>query len=163
MRVGPSEPAYRSRFQTTLSCAGKEPGWWALRKRPRMTGSGMIQGGERKWTTDEVSKRQRWRQNRRLVVLRDKSRGILFTAWAASGIKVARPWIRLLYGTWEPVVPMLREKSKWRTHEDESTDAEHRGGAARSSDEVSVMEMERRGCIVRLYWWDNQKWEDLVG
>ena len=27
----------------------------------------------------------------------------------------------------------------------ESTDAEHRGGSARSSDEVSVMEMERRG------------------
>ena len=33
----------------------------------------------------------------------------------------------------------------------ESTDAAHRGGAARSSDKVSVMEMERRGCIVRLY------------
>jgi len=27
----------------------------------------------------------------------------------------------------------------------ESTNAEHRGGSARSSDEVSVMEMERRG------------------
>jgi RNA-directed DNA polymerase len=40
---------------------------------------------------------------------------------------------------------MLREKSKWRTHEGESTDAEHRGGLPRISDEVSVMEMERRG------------------
>jgi len=28
----------------------------------------------------------------------------------------------------------------------------NRGGAARISDEVSVMEMERRGCIVWLYW-----------
>lgn len=37
---------------------------------------------------------------------------------------------------------MLREKSKWRPHEDESTDAEHRGGLPRSSDEVSIMEME---------------------
>ena len=46
---------------------------------------------------------------------------------------------------------MLREKSKWKTHKDESTDARHRGGAACSSDEVSVMGMERRGCIVRLY------------
>ena len=27
MRVGPSEPACRSRFQTTLSCMGKEPLW----------------------------------------------------------------------------------------------------------------------------------------
>ena len=46
---------------------------------------------------------------------------------------------------------MLREKFKWRSHENESTDARHRGGATRSSDEVSVMEMERRGCIDWLY------------
>ena len=45
---------------------------------------------------------------------------------------------------------MLREKFKWRSHENESTDAEHRGGATRSSDEGSVMESERRGCIDRL-------------
>ena len=30
-----------------------------------------------------------------------------------------------------------------------STDAEHRGGLARSSDEVSVMEMERRGWAIQ--------------
>jgi RNA-directed DNA polymerase len=40
---------------------------------------------------------------------------------------------------------MLREKLKWRSHKTESTDAEHGGGLTRSSDEVSVMEMERRG------------------
>jgi RNA-directed DNA polymerase len=40
---------------------------------------------------------------------------------------------------------MVREKSKWRTHEEDSTDVEHRGGLPRGSDEVSVMEMERRG------------------
>ncbi len=34
---------------------------------------------------------------------------------------------------------------------DESTDAEHRGGVARSSEEGSVMELERRGCTVRFY------------
>ena len=44
---------------------------------------------------------------------------------------------------------MLREKSKWRSHEDESTDAEHRGGTARSSDEASVMGVERRGCVIQ--------------
>jgi hypothetical protein len=27
MRVGPSEPAYRSRLQTTSSCCGQKP-WW---------------------------------------------------------------------------------------------------------------------------------------
>jgi len=32
---------------------------------------------------------------------------------------------------------MLREKSKWKTHKDESIDAECRGGITRSSDEAS--------------------------
>src|SRR6266576_4951570 len=33
--------------------------------------------------------------------------------------------------------------------EDQSTEAEHRGGAARSRDEGSVMELDRRGCVVQ--------------
>jgi hypothetical protein len=37
---------------------------------------------------------------------------------------------------------MVREKLKWKTHESESTEAEHRGGITRSSDEVFVIEME---------------------
>ena len=45
---------------------------------------------------------------------------------------------------------MLRERSKWKNHKDLSTDAGHRGGATRSSDERSVMDVERRGCIVQL-------------
>ena len=44
---------------------------------------------------------------------------------------------------------MLREKLKWKTHESQSTDAGHRGGWARSSVEVPVMGMERRGPITR--------------
>ena len=55
---------------------------------------------------------------------------------------------------------MLREKLKWRTHEGESTEAGHGGGITRSSDEVSVIEMERRGYIGRLYLVVNQKWEE---
>ena len=35
--------------------------------------------------------------------------------------------------------------------EDESTDAGHRGGATRSSDEGPVIGLERRGCVVRLW------------
>ena len=46
---------------------------------------------------------------------------------------------------------MLREKPKWKPHEGESTNAEHGGGAARSSEEASVMGVEQRGCIDRLY------------
>jgi hypothetical protein len=52
---------------------------------------------------------------------------------------------------------MIREKSKWRTHEDESTEAGHRGGMTRSSEEVPVMGMERRGHIVQLCKMVNRK------
>ena len=45
---------------------------------------------------------------------------------------------------------MLREKFKWRTHKNESTDAEHSGGPSRISDEVPVMGMERRGRVIQL-------------
>ncbi len=45
---------------------------------------------------------------------------------------------------------MPRENSKWGSHKGESTDAEHRGGAARSSVEASVMEVEPRGCVIQL-------------
>jgi len=34
-----------------------------------------------------------------------------------------------------------------QNREDESTDAEHRGGVARSRDEGSVMGLDRRGCV----------------
>ena len=33
-------------------------------------------------------------------------------------------------------------------HKDESTEARHRGGRTRISDEVSVMETERRGSVI---------------
>ena len=48
-------------------------------------------------------------------------------------------------------------------HEGESTDARHGGGPTRSSVEVSVMEMERRGWIIQLYLLVNQRWEELNG
>ena len=55
---------------------------------------------------------------------------------------------------------MIREKLKRRKRKSESTEARRRGGTTRSSEEVSVMEMERRGCIVRFYKVVNQKWEE---
>ncbi len=79
-------------------------------------------------------------------LLRDKLGRYLFTVRAASGMKVARTRSWLLCGTWEPVVSMPRENRKWRSHERESTDAEHRGGALCSSDEGLVMRLERREC-----------------
>ena len=57
---------------------------------------------------------------------------------------------------------MVREKRKWRTHKRESTDAGHRGGTTRSSDEVCVMQMERRGCAVCFSDVVNQRWKEPV-
>ena len=48
-----------------------------------------------------------------------------------------------------PVAPMRREKSKWKTHEGESTDAGHRCRAVHSSGEGFVMEFERRDCTIQ--------------
>jgi hypothetical protein len=45
-------------------------------------------------------------------------------------------------------------------HKGESTDAGHRGGAVRSRGEGSVMELDRRGCVVRPYLQVNQEWEE---
>ena len=47
--------------------------------------------------------------------------------------------------------------------EDESTDAGHRGGATRSSDEGSVKELERRGCVVQLWMEANRQREEPHG
>ena len=43
---------------------------------------------------------------------------------------------------------MRTEKLKWKTHEGESTEAVHRGGTTRSSEEVPDKGMERRGGVV---------------
>ena len=46
---------------------------------------------------------------------------------------------------------MLRETSKRQTRKDKSIDAMSRGGTIRSSDEVPVMGMERRDCIIQFW------------
>jgi hypothetical protein len=79
---------------------------------------------------------------------REQYRGRLLTACAVPGMKVARAHFRLMYGTWEPVVSMLRETLKWRPHKSQSTNVRHRGGLARSSVEAAVMEVERRGWVI---------------
>ena len=48
-------------------------------------------------------------------------------------------------------------------HKGESTDAGHRDGAVRSRGEGSVMEPDRRDCVVQLYCGVNQKWEEPRG
>jgi hypothetical protein len=57
----------------------------------------------------------------------DKSGGYLFTAQTVAGIKGGVSLDQALarnVGTW---TPMPRETSKWKTHEEQSTDAESQG------------------------------------
>src|SRR5271165_1884686 len=82
----------------------------------------------------------------------------------ASGVEVARAWLRLLHGTWEPVAPTgrsdqwccsgLRSVAHGRSPssgncEGLSTGAGHRGGPSRSSAEGPVMGGDRRGAVIR--------------
>jgi hypothetical protein len=57
-------------------------------------------------------------------------------------------------GSW---IPMLRERHKMRTIEAESIDAVFSGGPGCSSDEASVMEVERRAGAICLRRIDNRK------
>lgn len=129
-------------------CCGKEPWWEATEEKAFVRMSGVPQEGERKRTIDEVS-RSGYPSSKPGVLNSPGTSpaAVLKSGWAATGIKMARACGRLIVETLEPVVPMLREKSKWRTHEDLSTEAEHRGGVTRSSAEVPVMGEEQRGRI----------------
>jgi hypothetical protein len=93
---------------------------------------------------------------------RDEPGGRLFIDQAVSGMEAARAWVRLLDRTWEPVVPRdgrpvvydLRLAGygripSGRNREDKSTDAGHRDGPSRSSDEGPVMGLERRGRAIQ--------------
>jgi hypothetical protein len=94
---------------------------------------------------------------------RDESGGCLFIDQAVSGMHAARAWVRLLHGTWEPVVSWdgrlvvydLRLAGRGRTpsgriREDKSTYARHRGGPSGSSVEGPVMGLERSGRAVQM-------------
>ena len=97
-----------------------------------------------------------------LLLSRDELGGYLLIAQAVSGMYAARAWVRLLYGTWEPVV--LRDDqlvasglrlavsgkvSGGRNREGRIPVAGHRGGPSGSSDEGPVMGLERSGRAVQ--------------
>jgi len=45
---------------------------------------------------------------------------------------------------------MTSEKTQVKERRGRNSDAPYRGGTTRSSDEIAVMAMERRGCIIQL-------------
>ena len=128
---------------------------WSRAIRGERQGKGtarLCQVGIGKTNASEPLMTRRKRRNDvktgRQSLAREQFWGYPLTARAASGVKVASVRFRLVQATGEPVASMLREPSKWKPHKDLSTDARHRGGPTRSSEEGSVMGLERRGWIV---------------
>ena len=150
MRVGPLKSTFRRRFQTAFMLLD-------LRGLVRSDkGKGIVKGVryviERRTKVNHRWSVESWLEDvktKALALLWDKRKGNLITALVASGVKMAWTYCRHLNGTRERVVSMGRETLKWRTHKSKSTDANHTGGTSCSSDEISVMEMERRGCIIQ--------------
>lgn len=94
--------------------------------------------------------------------LRDESGGCLFIGQMVSGMYAARAWVRLLHGTWEPVV--LRDGrlvafglrlvvsgrvSSGGNREARALVAGHRDGSSGSSVEGLVMGLERSGRTIQ--------------
>jgi hypothetical protein len=97
-----------------------------------------------------------------LPLPRDGSGGCLFIGQMVSGMYAARAWVRLLHGTWEPVV--LRDGRlvafglrlavsgrvpSGRNCEARTSVAGHRGGPSGSSVEGPVMGLERSGRAIQ--------------
>src|SRR5437762_5415838 len=78
----------------------------------------------------------------------------------------ARPGFRTerenLCSVTAPIGGVKGQAASGSNREGESTDAERRGGAARSSEEGPVMGLERRGCVVRPWPLANWKREEPV-
>jgi hypothetical protein len=77
----------------------------------RQSAAGVDHEGERKQTTDDVSKEKGDIETGDALEPRDEPGGCLSTGQAVSGIEVARAWSGLSYGTCEPVAPRPRAAS----------------------------------------------------
>jgi hypothetical protein len=97
-----------------------------------------------------------------VIVTRDELGGRLLIDQVVSGMYAARAWVRLLHGTWEPVVSRdgqpvassLRlavsgRAPSGRNREVRTPVAGHRGGPSGSSAEGPVMGLERSGRAVQ--------------
>ena len=163
MREGPSESAYRSRFQTAASCAGQEP------DVVNVVGKG---GAELRQVRVEETNVHEPSTRCRNVFKRCRNRDPHFCP-ANQGwqIPVYRPAGIRHRGGVTSIQALMRNVGTCRPdakgevqaggpREDESTEAGHRGGATRSRVEGPVIGLDRRGCVVRLWNEANQQWEE---
>ena len=119
--------------------------------------SGMNQGDERKRTADDASKSS-------LVVVKTGERSSSGTSPSDTCLRLGR---RPVYRRHDLDSGSCMERGNLFSDEkgnlqavapaSGNTDAESRGGAARSSDESPVIGEERRGCVIQPGKWDNLK------
>ena len=67
---------------------------------------------------------------------------------------------RPTYGTWEPVVLMIKRKFEQAAPARPKADAEHRGGSTRSSVDTPVMRSGAKGLSYSAIEYDQPLWEE---
>jgi hypothetical protein len=149
MRVGLSQPACRSRLQTTISGLGQNPTVVSVMEKVSLKVSGMNQ--RRRIQMNCRSSVERAKMTSKLGVYVSPGLACTKPAYGTGGVRhrgsvsLIRAFI-LNCGN-------LRRRCKGKgtsvKGETESTEAPSRGGATRSSYEVTVMVMERRGCVIQ--------------
>jgi len=136
MRAGLSDPGYRIRVQTTGSCFGPMAEVVSVSEKAgctRQVSAGKMSASE---PSRMCRKRRDVVETGLQLLARDEVRGTPVDCPSDGRHQDGMSPAQALCGTWEPVTSMPRETSKWRTHEEPSTEARRRGGRVRGSDEV---------------------------
>ena len=91
MKVDPSKPPCRGRFQTATSCYGRTAAVVnvVVKRRGVSITSCVDEGDECKRTADDASKQLRWHRNRGASLLWEEHSGYLLTGYAVSGVEAA--------------------------------------------------------------------------
>jgi hypothetical protein len=91
MRVDPSEPPCRGRFQTAISCYGPMAAVVnvMVKRRDMVITSCAGERDECKRTADDASKQVKWHQNRGAPLPWEEHGGNLLTGHAVSGVQAA--------------------------------------------------------------------------
>ncbi len=151
MRADLSQPGDRTRLQTSPNCGGQEPSWetsgvkGATRLRQVWFGK-----------TNASEPLMKCRENihdvetGKLKLSRDQRRRCLFAVGVTSGIEAASAWSQAQTRNLGTCRPDAKGEAQAAHRKGQSTDAGHRGGTARSSDERRVMRREQRGRVVHL-------------
>ena len=91
MRVDPSKPPCRGRFQTAISCYGPMAAVVnvMVKRRDILITSCVDERDERKRTADDASKLLRWHRNQGVPLPWDEHSGYLLTGYVVSGVEAA--------------------------------------------------------------------------